>query len=52
MPLDNTCKYFGYEQHNGTVKPVLCESSREERNKVTYDSKSLNTGSIHRNIIA
>ena len=29
-----------------TFKPVLCDSSREERNKVTLDRRSLNTGSI------
>ena len=37
---------------NNTVKTVLCDSSRDERNKITKDSKSLNTGSIHINTIA
>ena len=35
-----------------TVKPVLCDSSKEERNKVKYDRRSLNTGEIYMNIIA
>ena len=35
-----------------TVKPTLCDSSREEENKVTLDRMSLNTGSIYMNIIA